>query len=56
MNPRVALLRGINVSGMNTIRTAGLQMCLEDLGFAGVKTCLQSGNVVVQRLPERAGN
>lgn len=42
----VALLRGINVSGRNPIRMAALAACCVDLGFGGVQTYLQSGNLV----------
>ena len=48
MNTYVALLRGINVSGKNAIRMAELQKTFERLGFGGVRTYLQSGNVVFQ--------
>jgi uncharacterized protein (DUF1697 family) len=46
MTTYVALLRGINVSGQNSIRMPELQDSFSDLGFAGVRTYLQSGNVV----------
>lgn len=42
----IALLRGINVSGQKMIKMAELKSALEDLGFKGVKTYIQSGNVV----------
>jgi uncharacterized protein (DUF1697 family) len=42
----VALLRGINVGGRNLIRMADLATCFEGLGFDGVATYIQSGNVV----------
>ena len=42
----VALLRGINVGGRNMIAMAKLREMLADLGFTGVRTLLQSGNVV----------
>ncbi len=42
----IALLRGINVSGKNAIRMPDLQDSFSALGFADVKTYLQSGNVV----------
>ena len=42
----LVLLRGINVGGKNLIPMAGLKQTLEELGFAGVATYLQSGNVV----------
>ena len=42
----VALLRGINVGGNNIIRMADLRATFESLGFSGVSTYIQSGNVV----------
>jgi uncharacterized protein (DUF1697 family) len=46
MKTYVALLRGINVSGHNAIRMPELQASFSGLGFADVRTYLQSGNVV----------
>ncbi|MFN2569485.1 MAG: DUF1697 domain-containing protein, partial [Candidatus Dormibacteria bacterium] len=42
----VALLRGINVGGNNMIPMARLRELMEGLGFDGIQTLLQSGNVV----------
>jgi uncharacterized protein (DUF1697 family) len=47
----VALLRGINVSGKNSIRMPALQESLADMGFKDVRTYLQSGNVVFRDKP-----
>jgi uncharacterized protein (DUF1697 family) len=41
-----ALLRAINVGGTGILRMADLKALCEDLGFGGVTTLLQSGNVV----------
>lgn len=46
MTSYVALLRGINVSGQNSIRMPELQHSFSGLGFKDVRTYLQSGNVV----------
>jgi uncharacterized protein (DUF1697 family) len=46
MNTYIALLRGINVSGRNLIRMEPLRESLRELGYSGVTTYLQSGNVV----------
>ena len=46
MTTYVALLRGINVSGKNSIRMPDLQSSFSGLGLEGVRTYLQSGNVV----------
>ncbi len=45
METFVALLRGVNVGG-RTLPMADLRRCLEGLGFANVRTYLQSGNAV----------
>ncbi len=42
----IALLRGINVSGKNVIKMDTLRECFGQLGFTGVRTYVQSGNVV----------
>ncbi len=42
----VALLRGINVGGKNRILMADLRACFESAGYDGVRTYIQSGNVV----------
>lgn len=49
--PFLALLRGINVGGQNVISKAELVRCFEELGYAGVRTYIQSGNVLF-RSPE----
>jgi len=46
MTTYIALLRGINVGGNNMVAMADLRALLTRLGFAEVKTVLQSGNVV----------
>lgn len=48
MNTYIALLRGINVGGKNTLPMKELTALLEDLGLKNVKTYLASGNVVFQ--------
>ncbi len=44
----LALLRGINVGGKNKIKMADLAACFESLHFSGVRTYIQSGNVIFQ--------
>lgn len=46
MNQFVCLLRGINVSGKNSIKMGALKEVFELLGFTSVYTYIQSGNVV----------
>jgi uncharacterized protein (DUF1697 family) len=49
----IALLRGINVGGKNTVRMAELVSLLQSLHFANVSSYLQSGNFVFDH--NRAG-
>ncbi len=42
----IALIRGINVGGHKKVAMADLRALLERLGFADVKSLLQSGNMV----------
>tara|TARA_R110000850_G_scaffold30630_1_gene84147 strand:- start:17647 stop:18192 length:546 start_codon:yes stop_codon:yes gene_type:complete len=42
----IALLRGINVGGHKKVPMAALKAMMEAMGFAHVKTLLNSGNVV----------
>lgn len=46
MAKHIALLRGINVSGRNTVPMADLRRLCEGLGWRDVQTYIQSGNVV----------
>ena len=39
-------LKGINVGGHNIVKMADFRQMLEGLGYAGVKTYIQSGNAV----------
>ncbi len=48
MKTYIALLRGINVSGQKIIRMADLKAHLEELGWEGIQTYIQSGNIVFQ--------
>ena len=48
VNAYVILMRGINVGGKNKIPMAELKLRLEELGFEGVATYIQSGNVVLR--------
>lgn len=42
----IALLRGINVSGKKKILMPELRSCLEELDLDGVRTYIQSGNIL----------
>lgn len=46
MKTYIALLRGINVSGKNTIKMDALKEMFLDLGFIEIQTYIQSGNVI----------
>ena len=45
---KIALLRGINVSGKNIIKMADLREILESGGLKNVRTYIQSGNIVFE--------
>jgi uncharacterized protein (DUF1697 family) len=47
MARRIVLLRGINIGSRNRIAMAELRDMLTDAGYDGVRTYLQSGNVVL---------
>jgi len=47
----VALLRGVNVGGRNTVAMADLRALAADLGFAEPRSLLQSGNLVFASRP-----
>ncbi|MFI0484456.1 DUF1697 domain-containing protein [Actinomadura sp. 9N215] len=51
-----ALLRGINVGGNNTVPMAGLRKVFEDAGHTGVRTYINSGNVVFDAPRARTGD
>lgn len=44
----IAFLRGINVGGYHKVPMSELQTSFESMGFTGVKTLLNSGNVFFQ--------
>ncbi len=48
MQTYIALLRGINVSAQKMMKMTELLALCQGLGFANVKTYIQSGNVVFQ--------
>jgi uncharacterized protein (DUF1697 family) len=51
MPSSIALLRGINVGGKNLIGMADLSACFREAGYRGVRTYIQSGNVVLTADP-----
>ena len=48
MSAQVVLLRGVNVGGQRKVSMAELQAALVAAGFAGARTLLNSGNVVLR--------
>jgi uncharacterized protein (DUF1697 family) len=46
MKQYIALLRGLNVGPKNRIKMSELESLLQNLGFSGLKSYLQSGNLV----------
>jgi len=51
MTSYLALLRGINVSGKNSIRMPALRDSVSRLGLRDIQTYLQSGNIVFRSTP-----
>ncbi len=47
MTTYIVLFRGINVGGSKVARMETLRKALQDAGFGGVQTYIQSGNVVL---------
>ncbi|MFV2073990.1 MAG: DUF1697 domain-containing protein [Thermoanaerobaculales bacterium] len=54
MNTYIALFRGINVGGRNTLPMKELVARLENLGCEDVRTYIQSGNAVFRHAERRA--
>jgi uncharacterized protein (DUF1697 family) len=52
----IAMLRGINVGGHNTIKMEHLRALCSDSGFQNVETYVQSGNIVFQTRIEDPSN
>ena len=50
----ISMLRGINVGGQKSIKMAGLKSLYESVGFTGVTTYIQSGNVVFRSRSKNA--
>lgn len=48
MSIYVAMLRGINVGRGKIVKMERLRAALESLGFSGVRTYVQSGNVAFE--------
>ena len=46
MEQYIALLRGVNVGGKNTVSMALLKKIFEDMGLSDVKTYINSGNII----------
>jgi uncharacterized protein (DUF1697 family) len=52
----VALLRGINVGGNNTIKMSELKACFEAQGYTDVRTYINSGNIIFSTDELQAGS
>jgi uncharacterized protein (DUF1697 family) len=46
MQTLIALLRGINMTGHNSLKMKDLSKLFTDMGFSNVETYIQSGNVI----------
>lgn len=55
MTTFIAMLKGINVSGHKIIKMERLRASFADLGFANVRTYVQSGNVIFETNESPAG-
>jgi uncharacterized protein (DUF1697 family) len=51
MSVHIALLRAVNVGGRNSVNMGELRDLLTELGFEGVRTLLQSGNLIFRSGP-----
>lgn len=51
----VSMIRSINVAGSHPLKMDRLRALYEDLGFRGIRTYLQSGNVVFEAAGADAG-
>jgi len=49
MRTCISMLRGINVGGHKKVTMEQLRRCYESLGFDGVRTYIQSGNVIFEQ-------
>ncbi|MGA2666356.1 MAG: DUF1697 domain-containing protein, partial [Nitrososphaerales archaeon] len=49
MTTYVSLLRGVNVGGRKRVRMEELKEAYESLGLGGVRTYIQSGNVIFEQ-------
>jgi uncharacterized protein (DUF1697 family) len=56
MDTYVTFLRGVNMSGHNSIKMADLTMLYVSLGFTDAKTFIQSGNVIFSKTGERSAS
>jgi uncharacterized protein (DUF1697 family) len=46
MQTYIAILRGVNVSGKNSLKMVDLKNLMENLNYKNIKTYIQSGNVL----------
>ena len=56
MKTYISILRGINVSGKNSIKMDALKSLYETIGLKDVKTYIQSGNVVFRSEEQNTNN
>lgn len=54
MERKIAILRGINVGGKRKILMKDLKIMFQELGFTGVTTYIQSGNVIFDSKADNA--
>lgn len=51
----IAFFRGINAGGQHVVKMADLRLLFSEIGFANVRSYIQSGNVLFETERERAG-
>lgn len=56
MQKLISFLRGVNMTGHNSIKMADLSDLYKNLGFTGITTYIQSGNVIFSTPDNSAGN
>ena len=54
MQPYISFLRGVNMTGHNSVKMADLSALYKNLGFADATTYIQSGNVIFSSIDNSA--
>ena len=54
VNSYIVLLRGINVSGKNTLPMADVRLLMENLGYKNAITYIQTGNILFNSIEDKS--